>query len=199
MQASALASMRQWQFKPVFFNGVPAQIVSAATFVFSNGAATVEPSRIMSSKQLSPTLGFPCPNAYARHDAGAADLCKQQLHDVQQSRASTDVERLIAHDEYGLSLLDAHQPEPALAELSEAVKLATQVLDPTDPELAYIYLHRAAAETQLADPIASEQDLTRAKALLDAVVTGSIGAHQTYYRQLEQEFAPKSLDTPTSQ
>ncbi len=163
MQESALPSIRQRHFKPALVNCFPVQIVNAATFAFSNGAVTVEPVPMMSAKQLSPTLGFPCLTAYAHHDAGAAELCKQQLHDVQQARASDDLERLIAHDEYGLALLDAHQAEPALTEFSEAVRLATQVLFPTDPEVAYIYLHRATAETQLADSHASEQDLARQK------------------------------------
>jgi Gram-negative bacterial TonB protein C-terminal len=189
MQSSALTSIRQWQFKPVLFNDVPAQMVNAATFAFSTGAVTVEPAPTMSANQLSPTLGFLCPNAYAHHDAHAADLCKQQLHDVEQARASTDVERLIAHDEYGLALLDTHQPKLALAEFSEALRLATQVLNPTDPEVAYIYLHRASAETELSDPGASEQDMTSAKASLDASIKNSSGTAQNYYQQLEQQFA----------
>ena len=199
MQESALTSIRQWHFKPALFNGFPAQIVNAATFAFSKGAVTVEPAPMMSAKQLSPTLGFPCPNAYAHHDAAAVELCKQQLHDVQQARASTDVERLIAHDEYGLALLDAHQAKPALAEFSEAIRLATQVLHPTDPEVAYIYLHRAAADTQLADSNASEQDLTKAKALLDALIQEPSGAPQAYYQRLEQQFTPSSSGAPATQ
>ena len=196
MQASALASIRQWHFKPALFNDVPVQIVSAATFVFRNGAVTVEPAPMMSAKQLATTLGFPCPNAYAHHDLQAGELCKQQLHDVQQARASTDVDRFIAHDEYGLALLDAHQPKPALTEFSEAIKLGTQALNPTDPEVAYVYLHRAAAEAQLADPGASEQDRTSARASLEAVIKESSGVQQTYYQHLEQQFPPQRSSTP---
>ena len=199
MQESALTSIRQWQFKPALFNGLPAQIVNAATFVFSKGAVTVEPAPMMSAKQLSPTLGFPCPNAYAHHEAAAVELCKQQLQDVQKARASTDVERLMAHDEYGLALLDAHQSKPATAEFSEAIKLATQVLHPTDPEVAYIYLHRAAAEKQLADSTASEQDLNKAKILLDALLQGPSGASQAYYQRLEQQFTPNSSGAAVTQ
>jgi hypothetical protein len=167
MQQSALTSIRQWHFKPALFNGAPAQIVNAANSVFTNGAVTVEPSPMMSAQQLSPRLAFPCPNALAHHDAAAASMCKQQLRDVQGYSASTDFERLTAHDEYGLALLDAHQPTPAVIVFSEAIKLAAQVMKPSDPELTFLYLHRAASESQNADSIASEQDRTRAKTLLD--------------------------------
>ncbi|MGI4830629.1 MAG: energy transducer TonB [Janthinobacterium lividum] len=199
MQESALTSIRQWHFKPALFNGFPAQLVDAATFAFSKGAVTVEPAPMMSTKQLSPTLGFPCPNAYAHHDAAAVELCKQQLHDVQQALASTDVERLIAHDEYGLALLDDHQPKPALAEFSEAIRLATQVLHPTDPEVAYLSLHRLAAETLLSGPSAAEQDLTRARASLDALIENSSGAQRAYYLHLEQQFLFQSSSSPAPQ
>jgi TonB family protein len=192
MQKSALTAIRQWQFKPVLFDGVPAEFVNAATFAFSNGAVTVEPAPMMSASQLSPTLGFPCPNAYAHHDARATELCKQQLRDVPQARASTDIERLIAHDECGLALLAAHQPKPALAEFSEAVSLATQVLNPTDPEVAYIYLHRAIAERELTDPSASEEDLISARASLDLAIKDSSGVSRTYYQGMEQQFTQSS-------
>jgi hypothetical protein len=198
MQQSALTSIRQWHFEPIFFNGVPAQIVSAAIFVFTNGVVTVHPSPTMSAKQLSPRLGFPCPNALVHHDVAAAKMCKQQLHDVKESSASTDFERLTAHDEYGLALLDAHRLKPALAEFSEAISLAVQVLKPSDPELAYIYLHQAAAEIQSGDPAASEQDRVRAKTSLDAVVENSVGTAQTYYQHLEQQFALPGSPASTS-
>jgi len=197
MQKSALTAIRQWIFKPALFNGVPAEIVNAAAFVFSNSAVTVEPAPMMSASQLSPTLGFPCPNAYAHHDAKATALCKQQLGDVQQARASTDVERLIAHDEYGLTLLDAHQLKPALAEFSEAVRLATKALNATDPEVAYIYLHRANAETELADPSASEQDLVSARTSLDLAIKSSSGVAQAYYQGIEQQFTQSSTTSTT--
>jgi hypothetical protein len=116
-------------------------------------------------------------------------VCQHQLHDVQISSASTDVERFIAHDEYGLALLDAHQPQPALVEFSEAVRLAVQVMKPSDPELAYIYLHRAAAEAQNADPTTSEQDRAMANNLLDALASDSSGPAQAYYKQLKGQFA----------
>ena len=199
MQTSALAAIRQWRFKPALFNGVPAQIVNAATFVFSNGAVTVEPAPMMSATQLAPTLGFPCPNAYAHHDPNAPELCKQQLHDVQQARVSSDVERLIAHDEYGLALLDARQPKPALTEFSEAIKLAMQVLNSSDPEVAYLYLHRLAAEALLAGPRPSEQDLASARASLDTVIKDSSGPQQIYYQHLEQQLLPQSSGTPAPQ
>jgi hypothetical protein len=189
MQSSALTSIRRWQFKPVLFNGVPAEMVNAAVFAFRNGTVTVGPAPTMTASQLTPTLGFPCPNAYAHHDVSSVQLCKQQLHDVQQAQASSDVELLIAHDEYGLALLSSHQLKPALVEFSEAVRLATQALNSADPEVGYIYLHRASAETGLGDSSAAEQDLARAKASLDAAVKDSSGSAQTYYQRLEQQLA----------
>ena len=195
MQQSALNSIRQWHFKAAFFNSVPAQMINAATFVFKNGAVTVEPSPAMSAAQLSPRLGFACPNALAHHNAAATEMCSQQLHDVQQSSASTDVERLISHDEYGLALLDAHQPKPAIVEFTEAIRIAAQVMQLTDPEWAYTYLHRASAEIQNADPIASRQDLASAKTSLDAAINDSSDPEQAYYQQLEKQFASTSSDT----
>lgn len=188
MQQSALTSIRQWHFNSPMINGAPPEIVNAAIFVFADGAVSVGPSPMMTANQLSPRLGFECPNALAHHAVGT-EVCQHQLHDVQISSASTDVERFIAHDEYGLALLDAHQPQPALVEFSEAVRLAVQVMKPSDPELAYIYLHRAAAEAQNADPTTSEQDRAMANNLLDALASDSSGPAQAYYKQLKGQFA----------
>src|SRR5207244_2997109 len=107
----------------------------------------------MTSGQMTAlTITFPCGKAYFDHSANTAELCKKQLDAVEKAPASSDVDRFIAHDEYGLGLLGAHQAQAAVVEFSEAITLAKGVLINSDPELAYLYLHRLAAEALVAGP-----------------------------------------------
>jgi hypothetical protein len=199
MEQSVEAALKQWKFKPLMINGRPVQMNSAVIFVFSSGIPRVEVPKPMSAQVLSPRLQFPCSNALLRRDTDASELCKKQLDEVEKDKQSTPMERFTARDEYGLALLDnAHQPDQAMQQFTQAINVAPDGLKESDAEWAYVYWHRATAEKQMGNLVEAEQDLKTARNSMSLAEEASAGAARACYHQMGEQITAQQMQSPSA-
>jgi hypothetical protein len=188
LRQAAVDAVKQWKLKPHSANGQPLQVHSAVILNFSRSPVSIEMPKPMTAEQISPELHAKCLSGILNNDSLSVDLCRQQLSEVEHNGGGTPMNRLAAHDEYGLALLlFAHQPKEALEQFKLAVQFAPQGLKQTDAEWAYVYWHRARAE-QLTGYIAQalEDFETAENSMHDAA--GMIGDERMsgYYQRLLQ-------------
>ena len=191
MQHSSETALSQWQFRPMLnSNGQPSQIFSAVIFDFSGDQPKITLPKPMSAAQLSPGLGYPCPNALAHHTSDAVSLCKKQLDTISRDPRSTPMERFTALDEYGVALLNsAHKPDLAFQQFTQAIETAPKGLRPTDAEWAYVYWHRGVAASQTGNETQAKQDFAAANESMRLAVAAIGTTSNAYYRQLEERLA----------
>lgn len=93
-----------------------------------------------------------CANMLASRDPLSLETCKQQrdLADQYPGRRLM-VDRILAHDEYGIALAVFDKKQDALAEFSEEIRLLPVALKPGAVAWSTAYWHRAMIYSQLND------------------------------------------------
>jgi hypothetical protein len=144
----------------------------------------------MTAPQLSPALGYPCSNALAHQTPDTVSLCKKQLDAIVKDPKSSKVERFTAYDEYGVALLNsAKKPDLALHQFTQAIDIAPNGLKSSDAEWAYVYWHRAIAESKSETGTQAEQDFAAANESLKLAEAAVDTPNSAYYRLLEERLA----------
>jgi hypothetical protein len=140
--------------------------------------------------QLSPALGYPCSNALAHQTPDTVSLCKKQLDAIVKDPKSSKMERFTAYDEYGVALLNsAKKPDLALHQFTQAIDIAPNGLKSSDAEWAYVYWHRAIAESKSETGTQAEQDFAAANESLKLAEAAVDTPNSAYYRLLEERLA----------
>src|SRR6202044_2601785 len=107
------------------------------------------------ANQLSEQVGklmVKCVNLLTAQDALSLDYCKQQrdLADQYPPRQRM-VDKMLAHDEYGIALAAFDHKKEALEELDQEVALGPKAVKPGSVEWSTAYWHRAMIYTQLGE------------------------------------------------
>jgi TonB family protein len=171
LQDAAVAAVKQWRFLPFLRNGQPAAIRTTARL---DCDATPPPPEYERKEeeifyQIAPLMAQ-CEHLWQNSRStlnlpAAVDACGRRAELLDQLSANRDkVERLEAHDDYGLALLDfAHQPKEALAQFEIELALLAKAHPATQREYAEAYLHRGQAHMRLGEYAQAEQDFSTAE------------------------------------
>jgi len=191
MQRSSESALSQWKFKPMLNgSGQPMEMFSAVIFDFSGDHPSITIPKPMTAAQLSPALGYPCSNALAHQTSDTVSLCKKQLDAIVQDPKSSKMERFTAYDEYGVALLNsAQKPDLALQQFTRATDIAPNGLKSSDAEWAYVYWHRAIAESKTGTEAQAKQDFAAANESLKLAEAAVGTPNSAYYRQLQERLA----------
>jgi tetratricopeptide (TPR) repeat protein len=119
------------------------------------------------ANQLSDQVGklmVKCVNLLTAQDPLSLDYCKQQrdLADQYPPRQRM-VDKMMAHDEYGIALAAFDHKHEALAEFDEEVALAPKAVKPGSPEWSTAYWHRAMIYNQLGETDKADRDYRAAE------------------------------------
>jgi TonB family protein len=101
----------------------------------------------------------------ARDIPASVEACRKLVEFLDQNPDFRGpVDRIAAHDNYGLALLDfAHQPKEALAQFEAEVVLLPRKFAPLDQEYIVGIWHRGRAYAELRENALAEQDLSTAE------------------------------------
>jgi tetratricopeptide (TPR) repeat protein len=132
------------------------------------------------ANELSEQVGklmVKCVNLLTAQDPLSLDYCKQQRDLADQYPAHLRlVDKMMAHDEYGIALAAFDHKEEALEEFDREIVLVPKAVKPGSPEWSTAYWHRAMIYTQL----------------------GQIDKADHDYRSAEENFR-KAYDSPDGQ
>jgi TonB family protein len=170
LQRAAIDAIYQWKFNPsLIASGQLLQVNSAAVVDFSKTPPAIA-AKPTTSAQASAGFQFKCFDGLVHDDAASVDVCRQQLAAVENDSQSTPMDRFTALDQYGLVLMKySHESKKAAELFSQAIALAPQRLKSSDPEWAYVYWHRAAAEQQSGNSADAEKDFSVAENSLQEI------------------------------
>jgi Flp pilus assembly protein TadD len=114
------------------------------------------------ANQLSEQVGklmVKCVNLLTAQDPLSLDYCKQQRDLADQYPPHQRmVDKMMAHDEYGIALAAFDHKEEALAEFDREVGLVPKAVKPGSPEWSTAYWHRAMIYTQLGQNDKADRD-----------------------------------------
>jgi tetratricopeptide (TPR) repeat protein len=136
------------------------------------GGPTAPPATPLSeddkANQLSEQVGklmVKCVNLLTAQDPMSLDYCKQQrdLADQYPPRQRM-VDKMMAHDEYGIALAAFDHKQEALEEFNQEVALVPKAVKPGSPEWSTAYWHRAMIYTQLGEMDKADRDYRAAEA-----------------------------------
>ena len=132
-------------------------------------AATVPPlSDEDKANQLSEQVGklmVKCVNLLTAQDPMSLDYCKQQRDLADQYPAHMRLlDKMMAHDEYGIALAAFDHKQEALKEFDLEVSLVPHAAKPGSPEWSTAYWHRAMIYTQLGQVDKADRDYRAAEA-----------------------------------
>jgi tetratricopeptide (TPR) repeat protein len=136
------------------------------------GGPTAPPATPLSeddkANQLSEQVGklmVKCVNLLTAQDPLSLDYCKQQrdLADQYPPRERM-VDKMMAHDEYGIALAAFDHKQEALEEFNQEVSLVPKAVKPGSPEWSTAYWHRAMIYTQLGQIDKADRDYRAAEA-----------------------------------
>lgn len=100
-----------------------------------------------------------CVNLLDADDPAALGYCKQQRDLAEQYPQGTRaIDRMLAHDEYGIALAAFSYDKEALAEFDEEVALLPKASKPGDVEWTTAYWHRAMINSQLGNTSQADHD-----------------------------------------
>jgi len=171
LRDAAVAAVSQWRYLPFLRNGQPAAIRTTA---WLNCDAAPPPAGYERKEeevfaQIAPLLAQ-CvrlwqKSATAVNLPAAVDACGRRAELLDQLSAHRDsIERLEAHDDYGLALLDfAHLPKDALAQFEIEIGLLEETRTATHREYAEAYLHRGQAHMRMEEYTQAEEDFSAAE------------------------------------
>src|ERR1700691_5092388 len=120
------------------------------------------------ANQLSDQVGklmVKCVNLLTAQDPLSLDYCKQQrdLADQYPPRERM-LDKMLAHDEYGIALAAFDHKKEALEEFDEEVALVHKAVKPGSAEWSTAYWHRAMIYTQLGEIDKADRDYRAAEA-----------------------------------
>ncbi len=120
------------------------------------------------ANELSEQVGklmVKCVNLLTAQDPLSLDYCKQQrdLADQYPPRERM-VDKMMAHDEYGIALAAFDHKKEALEEFDQEVALVPKAVKPGSPEWSTAYWHRAMLYAQLGEIEKADHDYRAAEA-----------------------------------
>jgi tetratricopeptide (TPR) repeat protein len=120
------------------------------------------------ANELSDQVGklmVKCVNLLTAQDPLSLDYCKQQrdLADQYPPRERM-MDKMLAHDEYGIALAAFDHKKEALEEFDEEVALVPKAVKPGSTEWSTAYWHRAMIYTQLGEVDKADHDYRAAEA-----------------------------------
>jgi tetratricopeptide (TPR) repeat protein len=120
------------------------------------------------ANELSEQVGklmVKCVNLLTAQDPMSLDYCKQQRDLAEQYPPHQRlVDKMMAHDEYGIALAAFDHKQEALAEFNEEVALVPKAVKPGSAEWSVAYWHRAMIYNQLGDVAKADRDYRAAEA-----------------------------------
>lgn len=133
------------------------------------------------ANQLSDQVGklmVKCVNLLTAQDPLSLDYCKQQRDLADQYPPHMRLlDKMMAHDEYGIALAAFDHQQEALEEFDREVALVPKAVKPGSPEWSTAYWHRAMIYTQM----------------------GQIDKADRDYRSAEENFRKPSTETGSTQ
>jgi len=109
-------------------------------------------------------LMIKCMNLLSAQDPLSLDYCKQQRDLADQYPGHLRlVDRVLAHDEYGIALAAFDRKQAALAEFNEEIVLLPKALKPGTIEWSTAYWHRAMIYNQLGESDHADHDYRAAE------------------------------------
>ena len=105
-----------------------------------------------------------CVNLLTAQDPLSLDYCKQQrdLADQYPPRLRL-VDKMMAHDEYGIALAAFDHKQEALEEFNQEVLLVPKAVKPGSPEWSTAYWHRAMLYAQMGETDKADRDYRAAE------------------------------------
>ena len=129
------------------------------------------------ANELSEQVGklmVKCVNLLTAEDPQSLDYCKQQRDLADQYPPHQRlVDKMMAHDEYGIALAAFDHKEEALQEFDREIVLVPQAVKPGSPEWSTAYWHRAMIYTQLGQIDKADHDFRSAEENFRKASTGS--------------------------
>lgn len=147
-------------------HGQPASTAQASTTSSSN---QLEPPMTDEEKanELSEQVGklmVKCVNLLTAQDPASLDYCKQQRDLAEQyPPRQRVVDKMLAHDEYGIALAAFDHQRDALVEFDEEIALLPKAVKPGTVEWSTAYWHRAMAHSQLGEYSLADRDYRAAE------------------------------------
>jgi tetratricopeptide (TPR) repeat protein len=106
-----------------------------------------------------------CVNLLTAQDPLSLDYCKQQRDLADQYPPHQRmIDKLMAHDEYGIALAAFDHKQEALMEFNQEVALVPKAVKPGSAEWSTAYWHRAMIYTQLGQIDKADRDYRAAEA-----------------------------------
>jgi tetratricopeptide (TPR) repeat protein len=120
------------------------------------------------ANQLSDQVGklmVKCVNLLTAQDPLSLDYCKQQRDLAEQYPPHLRlVDKMMAHDEYGIALAAFDHKQEALEEFNQEVLLVPKAVKPGSPEWSTAYWHRAMIYNQMGQIDKADRDYRAAEA-----------------------------------
>jgi tetratricopeptide (TPR) repeat protein len=120
------------------------------------------------ANQLSEQVGklmVKCVNLLTAQDPLSLDYCKQQRDLAEQYPPHLRlVDKMMAHDEYGIALAAFDHKQEALEEFNQEVALVPKAVKPGSPEWSTAYWHRAMIYNQMGQIDKADRDYRAAEA-----------------------------------
>jgi tetratricopeptide (TPR) repeat protein len=120
------------------------------------------------ANELSEQVGklmVKCVNLLTAQDPLSLDYCKQQRDLAEQYPPRQRlVDKMMAHDEYGIALAAFDHKKEALEEFDEEVALVPKAVKPGSPEWSTAYWHRAMIYNELGETDKADRDYRAAEA-----------------------------------
>ncbi len=153
--------------------GAPQTLLAAPqTDPQKTGGPTAPPASPLSAddkaNELSEQVGklmVKCVNLLTAQDPLSLDYCKQQRDLAEQYPPHQRmVDKMMAHDEYGIALAAFDHKQEALQEFNQEVALVPKAVKPGSAEWSTAYWHRAMIYNQLGQTDKADRDYRAAEA-----------------------------------
>jgi len=146
----------------------PGDVAPPASPLLTTPAPGVPPiSDEDKANQLSEQVGklmVKCVNLLTAQDPLSLDYCKQQRDLADQYPPHMRLlDKMMAHDEYGIALAAFDHQQEALAEFDREVALVPKAVKPGSPEWSTAYWHRAMIYTQMGQIDKADRDYRAAE------------------------------------
>jgi len=117
--------------------------------------------------QLSEQVGklmVKCVNLLTAQDPLSLDYCKQQRDLAEQYPPQLRlVDKMMAHDEYGIALAAFDHKQEALEEFNQEISIVPKAVKPGSPEWSVAYWHRAMLYAQMGQTDKADRDYRAAE------------------------------------
>jgi hypothetical protein len=139
-----------------------------------------------------------CTKLLQAGDAGAVAACKAQFDEAERGPASERMARIVADDEYGLSLLAiAHEPKQSLEAFDRGIALLPgSTVKPDSLQYAVAFWHRGTSYQQLSQWEQAAGDLKTAEDTFTKGIAAAAGDSTLveHFKQLRQRVRKQHAD-----